>query len=295
MDSNTDLHMSSLFMNGNSYVYYLEYIGSTQNNLAKAFSVDANGNFNWTGNIVTFSSVVSSKSRLVSDVYDNGVSVLAWSDGRLDNGGIYAQNIQADGTFGGVVPVELTSFTASQNGNTVTLEWRTATEINNSGFEVKRLQIFKNEKLQEWETVGFVPGFGTTTEPKSYSFIDENITIGTYQYRLKQIDFNGAFSYSEVIHVDNKIVTNYILEQNYPNPFNPKTTITWQLPESVNITLKIFNSVGEEIRTLINNEFEEAGIHSTEFVSKSEIPSGIYYYQLRTGNFIQTRKMILLK
>jgi len=305
MDSNTDLHMSSLFMNGNAYVYYLEYIGSTQNNLAKAFSVDGSGNFNWSGNIVTFSSVVSSKSRLVSDVYNNGTSVLAWSDGRLDNGGIYAQNIQPNGSFGGIVPVELVSFTANQNGNTIALEWKTATETNNSGFEVERLQNSKNEKLQEWETISFVHGFGTTTEPKSYSFNDEYITIGTYKYRLKQIDFDGTFSYSEVIHVEFKSANNFALEQNYPNPFNPNTKISWQLPVSGNVTLKIFNAVGEEIQTLINNEFEGTGIHSADFISNSTIPSGVYFYQLfvsasqskdgKAGNFIQTKKMILMK
>ncbi len=137
MDSNTDLHMSAQFANGNEYVYYLEYIGATQNNLAKAFSVDSDGNFIWAGNIVTFSTVVSSKSRLVSDVYENGVSVLAWSDGRQDAGGIYAQNIQANGLFGGVVPVELTSFNVLQSDNDLILEWQTASEIITLDFKLK--------------------------------------------------------------------------------------------------------------------------------------------------------------
>ena len=210
-----------------------------------------------------------------------------------------------NGSFGGIVPVELVSFTANQNGNTIALEWKTATETNNSGFEVERLQNSKNEKLQEWETISFVHGFGTTTEPKSYSFNDEYITIGTYKYRLKQIDFDGTFSYSEVIHVEFKSANNFALEQNYPNPFNPNTKISWQLPVSGNVTLKIFNAVGEEIQTLINNEFEGTGIHSADFISNSTIPSGVYFYQLfvsasqskdgKAGNFIQTKKMILMK
>ncbi len=156
MDSNTDLHMSAQYEDGNEYVYYLEYIGATQNNLAKAFSIDGNGNFNWAGNIVTFSTVVSSKSRLVTDIYNNGVSVLAWSDGRQDAGGIYTQNIQANGSFGGVVPVELISFTALQSENNILLEWQTATETNNSGFEIQRminksgnqLDLFQDMELQ---------------------------------------------------------------------------------------------------------------------------------------------------
>jgi hypothetical protein len=298
MDSNTDYHMSAQFAVGNSFVYYLEYIGVTQNALGKAFSLDGNGNFNWAGNIVTFSTAVSSKSRLVSDVYSNGVSVLAWSDGRLDAGGIYTQNIQANGLFGGVVPVELISFSAIQNGNQVDLEWQTATEANNSGFEIERM------KNDIWETIGFVPGYGTTTERHHYSFIDENIQSGVYEYRLKQIDYDGEFKYSNSVKIEIISPEDYQLYQNYPNPFNPSTVISYQLPVSSYVTLRIYDALGNEVSTLVN-EYKSAGKYEVEFEPESStknLVSGIYFYQLRTnpsggpaGDFVQTRKMIFLK
>ena len=287
MDSNTDLHMSAQFADGNSYVYYLEYIGATQNNLAKAFSVDGNGSFNWAGGIVSFSTFVSPKSRLVSDIYGNGVSVLAWSDERLDNGGIYAQNIQANGLFGGVVPVELVSFTAAQNGDQVDLEWQTATENNNSGFEIQRMMT------SDWQTIGFVPGFGTTTEQHSYSFSDENLLDGIYQYRLKQIDYNGSFKYSDEIELEITSVLEFKLDQNYPNPFNPSTSISYQIPNNTHLTLKIYNELGIEVTTLVN-EFKPAGSYNIKY-DASLLPSGVYFYQLRTETFTQTKKMLLIK
>ncbi|MCW9098399.1 MAG: T9SS type A sorting domain-containing protein, partial [Ignavibacteriaceae bacterium] len=293
MDSNTDLHMSALFEGGNEYVYYLEYIGATQNNLAKAFSVDGNGNFNWTGNIVTFSSVVSSKSRLVSDVYSNGASVLAWSDGRQDNGGIYAQDIQVDGSFGGIVPVELLSFTAGLNSGIVTLNWVTATETNNKGFEVERLQNYKITGLQYWEIIGFIPGYGTTTETHSYSFEDNNLKQGNYQYRLKQIDFDGSFKYSDIVKVEISAPVEFSLEQNFPNPFNPSTSIQYAISGKQFVSLKIYDLLGNEITTLVNEE-KPIGKYEVEF-NATGLPSGIYFYKLQAGDFIQTKKMILMK
>jgi len=302
MDSNIALHMSALYENGNAFVYYLEYIGATQNNLAKAFSIDGSGNFNWAGNIVTFSTVVSSKSRLVSDIYNNGVSVLAWSDGRLDAGGIYTQNIQVNGTFGGVVPVELISFNATQDGNRVVVEWQTATETNNLGFEIQR------RKCSEWELIGFVPGYGTTIERHSYSFIDDNVSSGHYQYRLNQIDFDGASTYSNSIEVEIMSPVEFSLYQNFPNPFNPSTVISYQLPVSSFVKMKVYDALGNEIATLVN-ENKTAGKYEVEFSAMSgqessiRYPaSGIYFYQLRAtpngeqaGDFIQTRKMIFIK
>jgi hypothetical protein len=287
MDSNTDLHMSAQFAGGNEYVYYLEYIGATQNNLAKAFSVDGNGNFNWPGNIVTFSTVVSSKSRLVSDIYNNGTSALAWSDGRQDNGGIYAQNIQANGSFGGIVPVELISFSAIQNGKDIILEWQTVTETNNSGFEIQRLND------DRWEQIGFVPGFGTTTERHHYSFIDDNVSSGFYHYILKQIDFDGSFSYSNTVELEITAPSEYQLYQNYPNPFNPSTLISYQIPVSGNVTLKIYDALGKEISTLVD-ENKPAGNYVFDF-DASILPSGIYFYRIQAGSFDDTKKMILLK
>ena len=309
MDSNIDYHMSAQVRGGNEYVYYLEYLGTTQNALGKAFSIDGNGNFNWTGNIVTFSTMISSKSRLVSDIYNNSVSVLAWSDGRQDAGGIYTQNIQANGLFGGVVPVELISFSATQNGNQIDLEWQTATEKNNSGFEIRKI------KDQDWETIGFVPGYGTTTERHSYSFADENVSDGVYHYRLKQIDFDGSYYYSDEIEIKVTSVTEFLLAQNYPNPFNPSTKIKFTIPQTDSplmgggglVILKVYDVLGNEIATLVNEEMQ-AGTYEVEFnverhtgevrnlpAGRQGLPSGIYFYQLKAGSFIEVKKMILMK
>ena len=214
------------------------------------------------------------------------------SDQSVTGDGWYVDDIRLM-TFA-VVPVELTSFTATVMQNTVILNWQTATETNNSGFELQRSQMSNVKGQTDWQVVGFVPGFGTTTEPKSYSFIDENLSAGKYQYRLKQIDFDGTFEYSNTIDVEINSPTEFSLEQNYPNPFNPSTNIRYTISSRQFVTLKIFNSLGEEIETLVN-EFQEAGVHSKLYILNSTLPSGVYYYQLRSGSFVETKKMILLR
>ncbi len=189
---------------------------------------------------------------------------------------------------GGTVPVELTSFSASVNGKAVTLVWTTATELNNSGFEVQRATENSN-----WEKVAFVPGSGTTTEMKTYSYTDKNLTEGTYSYRLKQIDFNGMFEYSNIVNVDITTPIEYSLEQNYPNPFNPSTTIKFSVPEATRVTLTVFNTLGEEIAVLVN-QFMEAGTHQVNF-NAVNLNSGMYFYRLEAGDFVQVKKMTLLK
>jgi hypothetical protein len=124
-----------------------------------------------------------------------------------------------------VTPVELTSFTSSSNGSNVILNWSTATEINNKGFEVEK-------KLNAtWQSIGFIEGNGSTTEKHSYSFADKNLSAGTYSYRIKQLDFNGQSTYSDVVNADVMNPNGYVLSQNYPNPFNPSTTIHFNIAE----------------------------------------------------------------
>ncbi len=213
-------------------------------------------------------------------------------------------------TANGGTPVELTSFTALilQNEKAVQLNWTTATETNNSGFEIERSPSLIPSQREgtsqtplwgEWGAIGFVPGFGTTTEPKTYSFNDENVSTGIYKYRLKQIDFDGSFEYSNEIEVAVDFAPkDFVLYQNYPNPFNPNTVISYQVPVSGSVTLKIYDVLGNEVATLVNEE-KQPGVYEVEFsVGQDSSPdkaSGIYFYQLNAGSISDTKKMILLR
>jgi hypothetical protein len=185
------------------------------------------------------------------------------------------------------VPVELVSFTASVNDNVVTLNWETATEINNSGFQIEK------KSDGDYEAIGFVPGLGTTTEPRSYSFTDAGLQSGNYTYRLKQIDLDGTFEYSDEIQVEVTVPDVFALEQNYPNPFNPSTRIDFSLAVDSKVNLKVFDILGQEVATLINSDLV-AGSHNVEF-SAVNFNSGVYFYILQTGNYVETKKMVLMK
>lgn len=192
-----------------------------------------------------------------------------------------------------IVPVELTSFAATQNGSQITLNWTTATETNNHGFEVER----RVADSENWVVIGFKQGAGTTTSQTAYSYSDDISMLNTtaVSYRLKQIDFDGKFEYSNEILVDKILPTSYSISQNYPNPFNPVTTIKYQLPADNFVSLKIYNSLGEEVSTIING-MVSAGTHEVNFDAK-DLSSGVYLYVLRAGenDFIKTMKMILMK
>jgi photosystem II stability/assembly factor-like uncharacterized protein len=199
---------------------------------------------------------------------------------------------------GGVVPVELFSFTATANTKEVILNWSTATETNNSGFE-----ILRSTKENDWNKIGFVPGHGTTTETQHHSFTDNEVKPCKYQYKLKQIDYDGSFEYSQIVEVEIPFVNEFSLSQNYPNPFNPSTVISYQLPVIGFVTLKVYDILGREVATLVNEE-KPAGEYEVEFSAKGgsasggdayNLPSGIYFYQLKAGQYSETRKMILLK
>ncbi len=188
------------------------------------------------------------------------------------------------------IPVELTSFTAKVIDYKVVLNWSTATELNNQGFEIQRK--IKSDTENEWERVAFVAGFGTVTQPKSYSYIDE-VQSGIYLYRLKQIDYDGSFSYSDEVEVDVNLLKEFSLEQNFPNPFNPSTRISYTLPEPVYVQLVILNSLGEKISTIVN-EYQMEGKYSVDF-NAQDLSSGIYFYKLTAGNFVSIKKMILIR
>lgn len=184
------------------------------------------------------------------------------------------------------IPVELTSFAAYNVGNSVKLEWSTATETNNRGFEIQR-----GTNNRDLTTIGFVKGIGTTTEKQSYSYIDNDNQLGRVYYRLKQIDFDGSFEYSKVVEVTQ--VVSYALSQNYPNPFNPATTITYSIPQNSLVTLKVYDVLGSEVAELVNGQVE-AGIHKVNF-NAYDLNSGIYFYTINADNFTATKKLMLVK
>ncbi|HCY74928.1 MAG TPA: hypothetical protein DHV28_03335 [Ignavibacteriales bacterium] len=187
------------------------------------------------------------------------------------------------------IPVELESVEAKVNGNSVSLNWITVTELNNRGFQIER-----KSNNSDWIKVGFVNGSGTSTEPKSYNYIDQNIMPGIYNYRIKQIDFNGSITYynlSETIEIG--IPEAFDLAQNYPNPFNPITTIKYSVAKLAQVNIVVFNSIGEEIVTLVN-EAKQPGSYFVQFNAR-DVSSGVYFYKLIAGDFISTKKMILIK
>ncbi len=193
----------------------------------------------------------------------------------------------------GEVPVELTSFIGSVNGNTALLEWVTATEVNNKGFRVER----RKESSASWQQAGYINGRGNTTEISRYEFSETGLETGVYFYRLIQEDYNGTSKTYNEIEVEINRPDVFSLNQNYPNPFNPATSISFSLPERGNVVLEIYSSLGEKVATLVN-EVSEAGYHQVSF-DASQLTSGTYIYTIRVSageaSFTDTKKMILVK
>ena len=199
----------------------------------------------------------------------------------------------------GVTPVELTSFTATSEGSNVRLNWQTASETNNSGFEIQRKtdNLLPGGEQKGWVDIGFVEGNRTTTEESNYTYFDKEIKSGSYDYRLKQVDLDGSFEYSEIVSVEISSPTEFSLSQNYPNPFNPATIIQYSIPSAGNIKLTVFNSLGEKIAVLVD-EYKKAGNYKISFDAHS-FTSGIYFYRLQANNstkiYLQTKKMCFIK
>jgi hypothetical protein len=253
------------------------------------------------------------KSAIISG-YPTGVRkikvTLTGKDGRYWSGqyGPSFDNVSIQ--LNGTLPVELTHFTASAEKNGITLNWNTATETNNYGFEVEKNSHTEQPRATplggaegaskgEWIKIGFVEGNGTTNAPKLYSFTDKSAS-GTTSYRLKQIDRDGKFEYSQTVEVTAAAaLKEFALEQNYPNPFNPSTTIQYSIPagadgnSSAHVTLTVFDAVGKEVATLVD-EVKEAGTYSTHF-DGSMLSSGIYFVRLSSGRKMQIRKLLLMQ
>lgn len=190
----------------------------------------------------------------------------------------------------GALPVELTGFTSLVYNRNVDLSWKTLEEINNAGFDVER----KSASSDAWEKVGYVNGHGTTTTSYVYTFTDRNLASGSYNYRLKQIDFNGNYEYH---YLGSEVVigtpTEFALSQNFPNPFNPETKINFQIPASGFVSLKVFDNSGKEVATLVSQTMD-AGFHTASFNAAS-LSSGVYFYKIETQGFVKVMKMALVK
>ena len=206
----------------------------------------------------------------------------------------YAYETTANTGISSPLPVELTSLNAVVVDNSVRLTWNTATEVNNYGFDVERKSGNSN-----WTKIGFVNGSGNSNSDKQYSFTDNNVEAGgSYDYRLKQIDLNGQYQYSDVVSINVSASTEAKLYQNSPNPFNPSTAIKFYIPQTSDVTIKIYDMLGREVTTLFNKQ-SEAGSHITYWNGRDrygrEAASGVYLYRLTAGSFTETKKMNLLK
>jgi hypothetical protein len=189
----------------------------------------------------------------------------------------------------GSTPVELTSFSASVGKGSVNLSWKTATEVNNMGFNVER-----SANKSDWTKLAFVQGNQTTTSTNSYSYVDKSVNqTGNYYYRLKQIDNDGSYKYSSIVEADVNSPSVFTLNQNYPNPFNPSTVISYTLPQASNVKLMVYNAIGQPVRVL-ENGFKNSGTYNVTF-NASELSSGIYFCKIEAGQFSSIRKMMLVK
>ena len=282
----------------------------TQSPRTRSFGGGATGGMDDRFDMILISQTVSDVNNIT---YINGSTIAYGNDGNHYNDSInkppntavgqqiadalhYASDhlpVFAIFSFGEVIPVQIDVFTATVLVNSVHLKWQTITETNNKGFEIERRTGSWNTYYGSWETIGFVPGSGTSTQINSYEFNDQNLLPGSYEYRFKQIDGDGSFEYGPSIAVDISAPGDFVLEQNYPNPFNPTTTISWQSPIDSRQIIRVFNLLGMEVATLID-EVKSSGYHEISF-NASALPSGVYFYQLQAGTIVQTKKMTLLR
>ena len=197
------------------------------------------------------------------------------------------------------LPVELVAFTANLQQRDILLNWKTQTEVNSRLFEIER-QNLKDSKAGEWKTIGSVNSAGTSTVLTEYSYTDKKLNSGKYNYRLKIIDNDGTYEYSDAVETEIELPKDFAISQNYPNPFNPTTRIDYQLPFDSKVTLELYGITGERIATLINNELS-AGYYTADInASALNLASGVYIYRMSAQNpsgqnFVQVKKLMLTK
>ena len=272
-------------------------------NASIRFARSVNGSFTYGSSFKNVDKYLGVRFKISGSYYLGWIKIHVYANGNGIKLISYAYNQTAGQsiTTNGTLPVELTTLSANNLGNKVELLWNTATEVNNYGFEIQRSVDSGQESVngsqssidnRQWSKVGFVKGSGNSNSPKNYSFIDDNPPSGTVEYRLKQIDNNGNFKYSQIVTVIS-LPTKFELWQNYPNPFNPTTTIQYAVPKAEHITLKVYDELGNEVTTLVN-ENKEAGQYRVSF-NGSNFASGIYFYRITAGDFTEVKKLMLLK
>lgn len=259
--------------------------GTTPADFDISFPIFRAAQTDWTQYIETFPSAGTVRFAIQYLIYDGGPSGTHSNYVGIDLAEVFGTD---------PIPVELSAFTASVSETNVQLNWTTATETNNKGFQLER-----SLNDGQFVAVDFINGAGTTTEGKEYSYVDRGLESGTYTYRLKQIDYNGAFSFSQPVVVEvNAVPDNFDLSQNYPNPFNPSTAINFALPVDSKVMLKVHNIIGQEVATLVNGSYS-AGVHKVNF-DASNLTSGLYIYTISAAgidgsSYNMTRKMMLTK
>lgn len=239
----------------------------------------------WVREEISLSSYISSQVKLRFELK---------TDGSVQKDGWYVDDIGI--IYYSIVPVELTNFTATSGESSVLLKWTTSTETNNRGFEIEKNSL-TGSSGQGWIKIGYIEGKGTTSETQQYKFTDKNPVTGKNIYRLKQFDYDGTYRTHGTVETDFSGVKDYALEQNYPNPFNPSTQIKYALPKSGYVSLKVYNLLGAEVASLVN-EYKEAGRHSVELNASSEelnLSSGVYVYSIRVNDYVHTRKLVFMK
>lgn len=266
-----------------NYGIYMTKITSTGHEFIWQF-------FNINGNKVKFN---NDGSAVESLMFGNDYSLSIFANDSLGNMSFYSCDFSIDTLNTATVPVELYSFNGIQIKNSVELRWETSTESNNMGFDIER-----SNDNQHYTWIGFIGGKGTTANPETYSFTDKNVGKNKYFYRLKQIDTNGDFKYSQIIEICVENPTQFKLFQNYPNPFNNSTSFEYEVPENKHVIIRIYNSLGQEVRTLVNKNIE-AGWYKVTWDgfddSGNELPSGLYIYCLNSKDIINFKKCLLLK
>jgi hypothetical protein len=277
--------------NGNSWT--VDTIGLTNKYIRKLFVIDnsiyagsnGDGVYLQTGSGTNWSNWRKFNDGLVSVADIRDIEYIGdFMFSGLSGNGVWKINIVP-------LPVKFISLTSNVSGRNIILNWKTSFEKNNSGFDIER----KISGTNEWKKISFVTGKGNSNVPVQYTYEDKKLNCGKYNYRFKQIDYNGNFEYFALngeVEISNP--GKFILNQNYPNPFNPKTKIDFELPVDCKVTLKVYDITGRDIVVLLNNEFKKTDYYTIEF-DGSRFSSGLYFYRLITDGFSETKKMILLK